>query len=359
MKRKSILLGFMLLLCTTLLVSCGGPAKEVDKKPTKVGIVLSTGGKGDKSFNDAAIRGLDKSKDEYGIVYKYVQPKNVVEDQKSLEFLAREGYELVIAVGGVMKDSLKPVAAKYPNTKFVIIDADYPEGVPSNIKCIRFKDNEGSFLAGVLAASVTNNKVVGFVGGMDQPVVRRFQIGFEAGVKAVDQSITILTAYTGTDPSAFANPDKGKEIALSMISKKADVLYHASGSTGQGVIEAASVKKGVKVIGVDSNQNWVKPGVIIASMMKRVDIAVGNVVKSLIDGAFKGGAVELLGLAQNGVHLTDLDKLTSEEIDGISKEGQEKIKKAKEEIPDVAKTRVEYFKQKIISGQLQVPDVSN
>ena len=364
-KKFAIILTAIMLLSFSI-IGCGGNKVEnstdtsktgdvTPKSNIKVGIVLSTGGKGDKSFNDAAIEGLELAKKELGIAYKDIQPKNVADDEKSLEFLAKEGYNLVFAVGFMQQEALAKVAPKYPNVKFAIIDSEYGDKTPPNVIGLVFKEHEGSFLAGVLAASMTKTKIVGFVGGMDMALIHRFEGGFQAGVKYIIPDAKILSAYAGTDGSAFNNPDKGKEIALDMISKGADIIYHAAGGTGQGVFEACSTK-GIKAIGVDSNQNWVKPGTVIASMLKRVDVAVGNTVKSVADGSYKGGITKVFGLPEDGVALTDLNVLTPEETIGESAEDQKKIKDLKDSIPDEVKTKIEDIKKKIISGEIKVPD---
>ncbi len=350
-----------LILLAFMATGCGGGEKqtatsqESAKEAKKIGIVLSTGGRGDKSFNDAAIAGLEKAKKELGIEYKDVQPKEVAEDEKSLDFLAKEKYDLVIATGFMMGEALEKVAAKYPDTKFAIIDYHYDKGTPKNVVELNFKEHEGSFLVGVLAASTTKTNTVGFVGGMNMPLIHRFEGGYVQGVKAIKPDAKILVGYAGTDPGAFNNPTKGKEIALDQINKGADVIYHASGGTGQGVFEAAAAKN-IYAIGVDSNQNYVKPGFIIASMLKRVDVAVFNTVKSVVEGNYQGGVSSVFGLKEDGVGLTDLNSLTPEETTGISSEDQASIKKAKDGISQDAKAKVDEYKNKIVSGEITVAD---
>lgn len=367
MKRTGIILALAMVfmfVSVTLLSGCTtqrGNQQEETGIPDrlKVGIVLSTGGRGDKSFNDAAIVGLEKAKKDIGIDYKDVQPKDVAEDERSLEFLAKGDYDLIFAVGFMMGDALAKVAPKYPEKKFAIIDYSYVDETgksttPANVKELVFKEHEGSFLAGALAGMMTKSDVVGFVGGMDMPLIHRFEGGFTAGAKYVNPDATVLVSYAGTDSTAFNNPDRGKEIALDMISKKADIIYHASGGTGQGVFEASEGK--ALAIGVDSNQNWVKPGTVVASMIKRVDVAVYDTIKSVVDGTFKGGTTQVFGLEQNGVGLTDLSELTPEETQDLSEENQEKIRKLKDSIPSDVKKKIDDLKNKIINGEIKVPD---
>ncbi len=329
-------------------------ANTITKTELKVGIVLSTT---NKSFNDSAIEGLENAKKSLGITYKDIQPKEVADCENSLEFLANNGYNLIFAIGIIMQNPLVKVAPKYPKVKFAIIDVDYGNKALNNVLGLVFKDQQGSFLAGALAASISKSNVVGFVGGMEAPLIYRFEGGFTAGVRAINPDVKILSAYVGTDETAFNNPDKGKEIALDFISKNADVIFHAAGESGQGVFEACSVK-GIKAIGCNSNQNWIKPGTIIASVLKRVDVAVGNTVKAVIDGTYQGGKTQAFGFAEDGVGLTDLINLAPEETTGLTISDQQKIKDMKSAIPQSVRDRIEDLKKKIISGDIKVPDWS-
>lgn len=322
----------------------------------KVGIVLTTSGKGDKSFNDSAIAGLEKATAELGIEYKEVQPKEASEIEKAIENLANAGYELIFTVGFNSASALSNVAPSYPDTKFVIIDHNFKDDFKDNLKSLIFKEEEGSFLAGVLAAGQSTSNVVGFVGGMESPLIQKFEVGFEAGVKAANPDAEVLIQYVSSDASGFNNPSRAKEITLNMISKNADVIYHAAGGSGQGMLDAAN-EKGILAIGVDSNQNWVKPGTVIASMLKRVDHAVFDVVKAQIDGTLVMGDAQIYGLDSNGVSLTDLTELMAEETDGISADDQQKIKNLKATITDDTKAKIEAFKTQIIEGELEVPSV--
>lgn len=323
-------------------------------KGVKVGIVLSGKGKGDKSFNDSAIEGLERAKRELGITYKDIELKYNSQNRTALEFLAKEKFDLVIGVGFSIMDVLKETAIKYPDVNFALVDASYPDGeVPNNVGLV-FKDNEGSYLAGVLAAEMSKTKKVGFIGGMESPVIHGFEGGYTAGAKSV-KGTEVYTGYVATDPSGFTDLDKGRELTLDFISKGVDVVYHAAGATGQGVFDAAAAK-GIKAIGVDSNQNYVKPGVVLASMLKCVDVAVYEVCEDVVDKKFEGGITKTFGLADGGVGLTDLYNLTIEETEGISKEDEEKIKALKDSIPVEVKRKIERVKEDIISGKIVVPN---
>lgn len=286
-------------------------------KPLRVGIVLSTGGLGDKSFNDSAYKGLEKAKEDLGIEFKYVEPASPAEDEEFLRQYADADYDLIIATGFQMTEAAKAVAADYPDLKFAMIDdvIDLP-----NVKSLTFKEEEGSFLVGALAAMMSKTGTIGFVGGMENPLIKKFQVGYEQGAKYVNPKIKVLSVYT-TGPNPFNDPVRGKENAISEINQGADVVYHAAGGTGIGVIDAAK-EKGVYAIGVDSDQDGVAPGTVLTSMIKRVDVAVYDTVKSVKDGDFKPG-LTVYGVAENGVGMTDF-QFTKEKI------GAEKIAKLDE-----------------------------
>lgn len=262
----------------------------------KIGLVLDKGGKDDKSFNSAAFEGAKKAEKELGIELKYVEAT----DNNSLETLhrnfAQKKYDLVIGIGFAQTDAVKKAAALFPETKFAIVDGEVSA---KNVRSLLFEEHEGSYLVGAAAAMKSKSGVVGFIGGMDIPLIRRFQKGFEAGVKSVNPKATILVSYIGVTGEAWNNPAKAKEIALSQISQKADVIFHAAGASGSGLFDAAADKK-VYAIGVDSNQNWVKPGVVLTSMLKKVDVAVFETIKSVKAGAFQAG-VNRFGLKDGGI----------------------------------------------------------
>ena len=366
-KIKSAISLALVLGMSVLATACGSSsAPNTAANPTekagsaasdlKAGIVLTTSGRGDKSFNDSAIAGLDRAKEELGVEYKEVQPKEASEIEKSIENLANAGYDIIFTVGFNTATALSNVAPNYPDIKFVIIDHNFGDDFQDNLKSLVFKEEEGSFLAGVLAAEKSETNIVGFVGGMESPLIQKFEVGFQAGVKATKPDAEVLIQYVSSDASGFNNPSRAKEITLNMISKNADVIYHAAGGSGQGMLDAAN-EKGILAIGVDSNQNWVKPGTVIASMLKRVDNAVFDVVKAELDGTLEMGTVQVYGLDTNGVSLTDLTELSAEETNGISEDDQKKIKDLKATISDDTKAKIEDFRTQIIEGKLAVPSV--
>lgn len=298
----------------------------------KVGLVLDKGGKDDKSFNSSAYEGATKAEKELGIELKYVEAT----DNNSLEVLhrnfAQKKYDLVIGIGFAQTDAIKKVAALYPQTHFAIVDGEIKAG---NVRSLLFEEHEGSFLVGSAAAMKSKTGVIGFIGGMDIPLIRRFQKGFEAGVKHVNPKATILNNYIGVTGEAWNNPAKAKEMALSQIGQKADVIFHAAGASGAGLFDASADKK-IFAIGVDSNQNWIKPGVVLTSMLKRVDVAVYETIKAANNNQFQAGVVRF-GLKDSGVDWA-LDKYN------------EKL------WSEVEKTKLNGIKNQIISKKISVPD---
>ncbi|MGL4392114.1 MAG: BMP family lipoprotein [Fusobacteriaceae bacterium] len=324
--RKSILILFLAIVL--FFVSCANKIGENNKK-LKIGIVLSTGGLGDKSFNDSAYRGLEKARKELGIEFKYVEPSTPTEDSQFLKEFAEAKYDLVIGTGFTMTTSLGNVAKQFPKTKFAMIDefVDLP-----NVRSLVFKEQEGSFLVGAAAAMASKTGKIGFVGGGDFPLINRFKNGYVQGAKYINPKIQLVTVFISGD-NPFADPVQAKEITLSEFKQGADIVYHAAGSSGIGVINAAK-ETGKLAIGVDSNQDDVAPGFVLTSMIKNIDIAVFNTIKDLQDGKFKTGEA-LFGIKEDGVGVTDF-KFTKNKI------GDDNIKKLEE------------IKQKIISGDIVV-----
>lgn len=300
--------------------------------PLRVGLVLDKGGKDDKSFNTSAYEGAKKAEKELGIELKYVEAI----DNNSLEVLhrnfAQKKYDLIIGIGFAQADAVKKVSLLFPQTHFAIVDGEVKT---NNVRALLFEEHEGSFLMGAAAAIKSKTGVVGFIGGMDIPLIRRFQKGYEAGVKHVNPKAKIITNYIGVTGEAWNNPAKAKEIALAQIGQKADVIFHAAGASGTGLFDAAAEKK-VLAIGVDSNQNWMKPGVVLTSMLKRVDIAVYETIKSAVEQKFQAGVVRF-GLKDSGVDWA-LDK------------DNESLWSASE------KAKLSDIKKQIVAKKITVPD---
>ena len=269
-----------------------GAALADDSKPA---IVFDIGGKFDKSFNESMFNGAEKFKKETGIAYGEFEIANEAQREQAIRNFADQGYSPIIAAGFAQAAAVEKVAKEYPDLKFAIVDmvVDQP-----NVQSIVFKENEGSYLAGLLAGMASKSGKVGFVGGMDIPLIRKFGCGYAQGVKAAKPDATIFQNMTGDTGAAWNDPVKGGEITKGQMAQGADVVYAAAGATGLGVLQAAA-DGGALSIGVDANQNYLYPGKVLTSMMKRVDVAVYNVMKAGNAG-FKPG-VQALGLAEDGV----------------------------------------------------------
>ncbi len=293
--------GLVVLNALLVLAGLGLGGEAVVGSGVRIGLVFDIGGLGDKSFNDAANAGLQRAKDELGVSVHTVEPGDGSDRASALRQLAAEGDDLVIAVGFIFTDDVKKLALEFPRTKFACIDYSGAPGEATapNVVGLRFREHEGSFLVGAIAALTSKTRVVGFVGGMQIPLIRKFEAGYIAGVKHVCPECQVLSAYAGTSPSAFADPVMGKELAAAQYDHGADIVYHASGKTGAGVIQAARERKKY-AIGVDSNQFHEAPCCVLTSMIKKVDVAVYKVIASVLQGRFEAGVREL-GLAQDGV----------------------------------------------------------
>ena len=315
----------------TLMLFCGCKKKQVAHT---IGLALDVGGRGDQSFNDGALRGLETMaaglrytahgyeplsdvdsaallpKDLHGRAFPHLgipaplvlQGKAQEDYEPNLQLLVDQGSELVIAVGFMMEPSVRAVAARNPNARFLLIDSPVldAKGKPTvapNVRALVFNENEGSFLAGALAGETTKTQKIGFVGGMQLPLIRKFEAGFRAGVTQVNPKAQVLVAYTGT----FDDEKKGVEVGQDLYGRNCDVVFHAAGLDGLGVIKAAQ-QAGKIVIGVDSDQSHVAPKNVLTSMVKHADVAVYLAVKDVMEGKFAGGDV-VLGLKEDGVGL--------------------------------------------------------
>lgn len=259
-------------------------------------VIFDMGGKFDKSFNEAAYNGAERFKRETGIDYLEFEVTQEAQREQAMQRMARRGANVIVVLGFQNGTPLKKVAAENPNSKFTIIDAvvELP-----NVQSVIFKEHEGSFLVGMAAALASKTGKVGFVGGMDIPLIRNFAFGYEQGIKHVNPKAELLVNMTGTTPAAWNDPAKGAELAISQFDRGADVVYAAAGGTGIGVLQAAK-DKGKLSIGVDSNQNHLHPGSVLTSMLKRVDVAVYNAFKDARAGTWKAGRLDL-GLKEDGV----------------------------------------------------------
>ncbi|ASJ12358.1 BMP family lipoprotein [Thermococcus thioreducens] len=369
-------------------ISGGGETSTQTKG--KIAIVYDVGGRGDLSFNDMAYIGAKKASEDFNLELVELQSNTEDDYVKNLETLAQQGdYLVIIAVGFMMTDAVKKVAAEYPNQHFAIIDGFDPE-MPDNVMMILFKENEGSALVGALSALIaadSGKDKVGIVLGMEIPVLYKFEGGYRFGVAwaedyykqktGKDVKIDVLYQYTGT----FTDPAKGYQAAKAQLDQGAWVIYQVAGGTGVGVFQAVeeylkahNQKMGPPfAVGVDSAQDWIKPGAIIASMMKRVDVGVYTAVKDAVEGNFKGGVVEL-GLKEGGVGVSTVDDVMAmfdslpadtqqqklKELGFNSKDDLKKyLEDTRKQVPDWIWQAVDELKGKIVSGEIKVPKAFN
>lgn len=309
-----------LVLCA-LLAGCGGsppqekktdaPERTAPAVGLKVGLVMDEAGIDDKSFNAAAYEGLQRAITDLGVdkdKARWIQSKTNADYKTNLTQLANQGYDLVVGIGFSMLDPLKEVAPQFPNTKFAIVDSPAPEGI-ANCVGLTFREEQGTFLAGFLAASVSKTHKIGFVGGQEIPLIKKFEAGYRAGAKTADPTSQVLATYTNT----WNDLNLGKAQAMQLFGNGADVLFHAAGKSGLGVIEAAREKgAGYYAIGVDRDQDDVAKGRVLTSMVKKVDSAVYDAIKKVKSGEFKAGTW-VYDLKQNGVGLSER-KYTKQDI---------------------------------------------
>jgi len=329
-----------------------------DKSKIRVGIVFDIGGKDDRSFNAAAFAGVKCAetgktpegqtcdKPSLGIILRDIEPGNPTSIEPAMRAFAERGYDLIIAVGFAQGPILQMVAKDYPNIRFAIVDGvifeDDGKTPRANVASLVFKEHEGSYLVGMIAARTSKTGTIGFVGGMDIGLIHRFATGYEEGARAVNPNIKVVQNYVGVTDSAWNNPGKGKEISLSQINKGADVIFTAAGNSGLGTFDAVEQygkdngRATHFVIGVDSNQNMLKPGFVLTSMVKRVDNAVYDIVKTVKEGKFQGG-FHVFGLETDGVGYA-MDEHNRELIS-----------------PEIL-AEVENAKKKIIAGEIKVTD---
>ncbi|MBO6505977.1 MAG: BMP family ABC transporter substrate-binding protein [Kordiimonadaceae bacterium] len=309
------------------------PASFASAQNFRPVLLYDIGGKFDKSFNEAAFRGAEQFARETGIEFRDFEPNSETQYEQALKRFARRRADLIVAVGVGYSVAVRNVAEQFPNVKFTVIDAviDLP-----NVQSVTFKENEGSFLVGMIAGLASESGKIGFIGGMDIPLIRRFQVGYEQGANYVRGDLEFIENYVGTTPSAWNDPIKAAEMAKSQYARGVDIIFSAAGPSGLGVINAAK-DNGALAIGVDSNQNHVQPGFVLTSMLKRVDLAVQQAMLSAHGGTWAPGH-QVLGLPEGGVDYA-MDEhnaaLISEEM----------------------RTQIEAARAKIVSGEIVVADV--
>jgi basic membrane protein A len=354
---KFVICSMLVVLCLVAVLSsaCNHSSYGADdKSKIRVGIVFDIGGKDDRSFNAAAWagakcaetgtwpNGTSCGKPTLPILLRDIEPGNPTSIEPAMRAFAERNYDLIIGIGFAQTPIIELVAKDYPNIRFAIVDgvSDLP-----NVASLVFKEHEGSYLVGMLAAKSSKTGTIGFIGGMDIGLIHRFKGGYEEGAHAVNPNIRVIPNYVGVTDAAWNNPGKGKEIALAQISKGADVIFTAAGNSGLGAfdaVEQAGKQDGRAthfVIGVDANQNMVKPGFVLTSMVKRVDNAVYAIVQDVVNGQFKTG-FHVYGLQEDGV--------------GYAMDENNKPLITPEMIQ-----QVEEAKKKIINGQITVVDLIN
>ncbi len=311
------------------------PGVPPGEKRVHIGLVFDVGGRGDKSFNDAAYNGLMRAKKELGVETSYLEPTGSEDREAALRLFAARGFDLVIGVGFIFSSDVEAVARAYPNVHFACIDyAPGKDGPPSNVAGLVFREEEGSFLVGAAAGLLSQTHHVGFVGGMVTPLIKKFDVGYAAGVKATCPSCTVHSSYAGATPDAFRDPAKGKALAISEIAAGADVLYHASGATGHGVFEAAHDAH-VMAIGVDADQYDEMPDTIVTSMIKRMDVTVFEAIRDVAGGQFSGG-MHVYGLKEGALDYVH--------------DGPHAAR-----ISESVKAEIAAWRAKIIAGEIHVP----
>ncbi len=305
--------------------------------PLKIALVLDKGGKDDKSFNTSAFEGAKRAESELKTQIKVVESSDDNAFEPVLRSLAQKKYDLILGIGFSQAEAISKVAKLFPKQKFAIVDAEVPL---ANVRSLMFEEHEGSYLVGAIAALKAKSGHISFVGGMDIPLIRRFQLGFEEGARKMNPKVKIQIGYIGVTSDSWNNPPKAKELALAQYKSGSEIIFAAAGASNSGVFDAAEERKQL-AIGVDSNQNWVKPGRILTSMLKRVDLAVFSTIQELSRGKFEAGTTRY-GLKSEGVgySLDEHNKGLLSTADLI------KINSLKKDIIDGKIVVTDYYKKK-------------
>jgi basic membrane protein A len=323
------LFGITLAIFSTVLGPLSGAALA---KEVRVALLLDKGGKDDKSFNTAAYQGAMKAKDELKVFVKYVEATDDNSFETLLRAFAQKDFDIILAIGVTQRAAMQKIAPQFPQKHFALVDAEV--NAP-NVRSLLFEEHQGSYIVGAAAALASKSGRVGFIGGMDIPLIRRFQLGYEAGAKKVNPAIKVTSNYIGITGDAWNNPAKAKELAVTQYDQGADVIFGVAGASNGGLFDAVE-EKGKLAIGVDSNQNWIKPGHVLTSMLKRVDLAVYSTIQDATAGKFTPG-VHRFGLSDKGVDYA---------VDSHN----EKIL-----TPEMRK-KLDELKAQIVAGKIQVPD---
>lgn len=297
----------------------------------KIGLIYDTGGRGDLSFCDASYAGATKAAEQWEFDLKEITPGQSTDIERVLRQLARLEYDLIIGVGFLFQDPMNRVAPDFPEVNFAIVDE---EGKAPNIASLLFKAHEGTYLVGAIAAMKTKTNRIGFVGGMNVPLLHRFEAGYRAGAHAIHPDIEVIVDYAGVTPQAFSDPARGKELAIAQYNKGVDVILAAAGATSLGILEAAK-EKDKFLIWVDANGNHLAPGLVLTSMIKGVELSIYQTIQSVVEGNFSGGT-QIYGLKEGGIeYIVDEDNRSL--------------------LSDDLLNRIENLKTKIIAGEIVVP----
>ncbi|MFY0544794.1 BMP family lipoprotein [Brevibacillus sp. H7] len=339
MKKTFSVLTAIALVAGSLLTGCGqnadNSANTGQSGGKKIGMVADLGGVNDNSYNQSGWEGLQKLGKDKGVQVKYLESKSDADYETNLNQFVQQNWDLKWAIGFSMDNAVKRVAAANKDTYFGIVDSDLGGEIPANVASVTFKEEQGSFLVGLIAGYMTKTNKVGFVGGVDFATINKFEYGFKAGVKAANPNAEVFSVYTGS----FSAPDLGKQAAATMYDKGADIIYHASGATGDGVFNEAKERKAngkeVWVIGVDKDQSVTfGTDVTLTSMIKRVDQAIYQMSEQFLNGNFPVGKQTVLGLAEEGVGIAPTTNVN---------------------VPADILEKVNTFREKIIKGELKVP----
>ena len=328
--KKLAALSTAVVMSASMLVGCGGNDTSTgnNNETLKVGMVADLGGINDESFNQSAWEGLQRAEKDFGVEIKVIESKQASDYLSNMESLIDEGMDLVIGVGYTMKEDIQTEAENYPDQKFALIDETF-DTIPENVTPILFKENEAAYLTGLIAGRMTETNSVGFIGGIETPVVSRFEYGYKAGVREANKDADVKVQYAGT----FSDAAKGKSIANQMYGSSVDIILSAAGGTGLGSIESAK-EKNKYAIGVDRDQSDLAPENVLTSALKKVNVGVYDTVKDLVEGKLSGGQAKVYGLKEDGVGIPETTKnLVPQEILDYVNTMIEKVKSGEIKVP--------------------------
>lgn len=335
--KKLIALGLATVMSASMLVGCGAKSDsnastDNGDKVFKVGMITDTGGVNDESFNQSTWKGFQDAQEKFGkdkLEIKYLESKQDADYVQNIDTFADEGMDLIVGVGFKLQSAITEAAKNYPEQQFALIDAVCEGEQPENVTSLLFEDNASAYLTGLIAGRMTETNKVGFIGGMESPVISKFDYGFRAGVKAANPDAEVMVQYA----NSFTDSALGKTIANQMHSKNADIIFTCAGAVGIGAIEAAK-ENGKYAIGVDRDQSDLAPENVLTSAIKRVDAGVFETVKSYVNGTFEGGTTTTYGLEENAVGVPDTTKnLVSQDILDLVEETITKLKNKEITVP--------------------------